>query len=475
MAEIKTRKSDVVWNYVGTIFSMASGFILLPLLMRYLADDELGLWYVYVALSNFAMLFEFGFNPTFARNIVYVVSGARRLMAEGCDRGSVGDGIDWHLLNTVIKASRIIYALIAVVVLVALSIFGSLYISFIAAGLNPEVVWVSWALFCASVFLNLYFLWSITVLRGYGDVAAEMKATVIGKAAQLIMSAILLIAGFGLIGAAVGYLANAVFLRLSAVILLRGHHEIEDGRRSDSVPVEASAIKEIFSTIFHVAWRDGLVQLALYASTQAMSILSSLFLGLAETGTYSVLLQFANAVYYFASAYPKAFFPAMQSAYADGDVRRQRDYVSTGIVGYWALLLFGILGVCLLILPLLPLIKPDVSVDYALFLGMCAYLGLLQQHSIFCNYIISMNEVPYMWGYIIAAVIGTCLVCLFSGVLGMGAWGIILGQAISQAIYNNWKWPTYLCSKIGFTYREMLAEGVREWKEKANLKMKKRQ
>ena len=475
MAEIKTRKSDVVWNYVGTIFSMASGFILLPLLMRYLADDELGLWYVYVALSNFAMLFEFGFNPTFARNIVYVVSGARHLMAEGCDRSSVGDGIDWHLLNTVIKASRIIYALIAVAVLVALSILGSLYISFIAAGLNPEVVWVSWGLFCASVFLNLYFLWSITVLRGYGDIAAEMKATVIGKAAQLIVSAVLLVAGFGLVGAAVGYLANAAFLRLSAVILLRRHHEIENGRRSDSAPVEASAIKEIFSTIFHVAWRDGLVQLALYASTQAMSILSSLFLGLAETGTYSVLLQFANAVYYFASAYPKAFFPAMQSAYADGDVRRQRNYVSTGIVGYWALLLFGILGVCVVILPLLPLIKPDVSVDYALFLGMCAYLGLLQQHSIFCNYIISMNEVPYMWGYIIAAMIGTCLVCLLSGVLSMGAWGIILGQAISQAIYNNWKWPIYLCSKLGFTYREMLAEGVREWRGKiANLKIRKK-
>lgn len=111
MSSINTRKSDIVWNYIGTIVSMASGFVLLPLLMHFLSSSELGLWYVYVALSNFAMLFEFGFNPTFARNIVYVISGAQHLSIEGCDIKSVQEGIDWHLLNTVIKASKVIYAI----------------------------------------------------------------------------------------------------------------------------------------------------------------------------------------------------------------------------------------------------------------------------------------------------------------------------------------------------------------------------
>lgn len=106
MSSINTRKSDIVWNYIGTIVSMASGFVLLPLLMHFLSSSELGLWYVYVALSNFAMLFEFGFNPTFARNIVYVISGAQHLSIEGCDIKSVQEGIDWHLLNTVIKALK---------------------------------------------------------------------------------------------------------------------------------------------------------------------------------------------------------------------------------------------------------------------------------------------------------------------------------------------------------------------------------
>lgn len=82
-----------------------------------------------------------GFNPTFARNIVYVVSGARRLSAEGCDRDSVGDGVDWHLLNTVIKASRVVYAVIALAVLALLATAGSAYVCFIAAGVDPVAVW----------------------------------------------------------------------------------------------------------------------------------------------------------------------------------------------------------------------------------------------------------------------------------------------------------------------------------------------
>ncbi len=456
----------MIWNYIGTIVSMSSGFVLLPLLMHYLSDDELGLWYVYLAFSNLAMLFEFGFNPTFARNIVYVVSGARSLSVEGCDKASVEEGIDWHLLNTVIKASKVIYAVIAIVATVLLATVGSAYIVCVASDMDAAVICGSWPLFCVAVFLNLYFLWSITVLRGYGDVAGEKKASVFSKLAQLAVSAVLLIGGLGLVGAAIGYLANAILMRLAAVFMLRKHKVIEQGRRSDSEPVDASAIKGIFFTIFHLAWRDGLVRLAVYVSTQAMSILSSLFLGLSETGTYSVLLQFANAVCNFASAYPNSFFPAMQSAFVEGDTDRRRHYVSTGIVGYWALHILSTAGVCVVFLPLLPLFKPNVTVDFGLFAGMCVYLGLLQQHSIFCNYIISMNEIPYMWGYIVAAAVGTGLVCLLCGVFGMGAWGIVLGQAISQLAYNNWKWPIYLCGKLGFSYSGCLREGIVQWKSR---------
>ena len=187
---IVTTKRDVIWNYAGTITSMASGFLLLPLLLAFLSPDELGLWYAFVAVSNLAQLFEFGFSPTFARNIVYCMSGARRLSKTGCDFSSVREGVDWHLLKTLFRASRAIYALIAAIVLALLVSVGTLYVSTITAGLEGMGHWVSWAIFCAAIFLNLYYLCYITFLRGVGDVAGENRAKTFAKLIQLGLSAV---------------------------------------------------------------------------------------------------------------------------------------------------------------------------------------------------------------------------------------------------------------------------------------------
>ena len=466
MASIKASKSDVIWNYVGTIVSMASGFVLLPLLMRSLTDDELGLWYVFVAVSNLAMLFEFGFNPTFARNIVYVVSGARRLTREGCDSSSVQEGVDWHLLATVIRASKLVYAGIALVVLMGLATAGSAYVAVITESMDGWSHWASWAVFCASIVINLYFLYTITLLRGYGDVAGENKAKTFARLSQLAVSALLMALGGGLLGASVGYLANGLLLRVFASVQLRRHKDIASGLASNSEKPTLFEVGSVLGTVSHVAWRDGLVQLAAYASTQAMSIVASLTLGLAQTGTYSVLLQLGNAVYNFAGAYPKSFFPSYQAAFAAGDTERQRGIVSRGVTAYWGLFAFGTAGISLVIMPILPFFKEGFSPDLPLFLALALYLALWNQHSIFCNYIVGMNEIPYMPGYVVAALIGAPLSYVLAGPAGWGAWGLVLGQAASQAVYNNWKWPTYLARKIGTTYRGLLTKGAALWRGK---------
>lgn len=463
---IATTHSDVIWNYVGTIVSMASGFVLLPLLMHFLNDEELGLWYVYVAVSNLATLFEFGFNPTFARNIVYVVSGARRLSVKGVDPSSVREGVDWHLLNVIVRASKLVYAGIAVIAIMLLATGGSIYIAYVTDGMDPSVVWPSWMLFLGSVFLSLYFLYSITILRGYGDIAGENQAKTVSRVCQIVVSGIFLTIGWGLVGATIGYLLNALLMRLVAVVKIRGHKDIEAGRKSDGQKVTGAEVMDAFGTVVHVAWRDGVVQLCNYASSQAMSIMASLYLGLAQTGTYSVLLQLATAIYNFASAYPKSFYPAFQSSSVSDDRECQRRIASSSVVAYWGLFAIGTAGVCIVIMPLLPLFKPSVVLDYPLFLGMCAYLGLWNQHGIFCNYIVSMNEIPYMQGFLIASLLGMTLTRVLAGQLGWGAWGIVLGQALSQAVYNNWRWPCYLCPRIGTTYMSLLHQGGTYWVER---------
>ena len=453
---IKTTKKDIIWNYIGTAASMASGFVLLPILIRYLTSDELGLWYVLVAISNFASMFEFGFNPTFARNIVYVMSGAQSLKSNNAHEASNVSHINWHLLNVLIVTAKKVYSTIAVVGIIGLAIFGSIYIRYITAGMDGRVVWVSWAVFCAAIFINIYFLYSITLLRGYGDVEGENKAKTASRIIQLLVSAVLLLCGAGLIGASIGYLANGVFLRVFAGMRLRKHEEVERGRREDGDQPTKNEIKETLGDIGGIAWRDGFVQIACYASTQAMSIVGSLAVGLSETGSYSVLLQLGTAVYNFASAYPKSFYPAFQAAFASKDRNKEIKIVSKCIKTYWGLFVFGTLGVILVVFPILPIIKPEFVPNIRLFLLMSVYLALWQHHSMACNFIIGMNEIPYVKGYVTAAIAGVLLSFVLSAHVGLGEWGLVIGQAIPQALYNNWKWPVYLAHKLKATYFALL-------------------
>ena len=68
-------------------------------------------------------------------------------------------------------------------------------------------------------------------------------------------------------------------------------------------------LKETLRTVSFVASRDGLVSVAWYGATQAMTLLCSAFLGLSEAGTYSVMIQLTSGIYNVSSAYMRSFFP----------------------------------------------------------------------------------------------------------------------------------------------------------------------
>lgn len=464
--KLMVRRRDVVWNYIGTIASMASNFILIPLLIVFLSNDQIGLWYVFTAFAGFAQLLEFGFTSTLARNILYCLSGARKLSKQGCDYDSVEPGIDWHLLRVVLKTSKVVYAAMGVAALLLAGFVGTAYISMITDGFLIAWSLEAWGVFVISIFSNLYFLYCLTFLRGVGDIAGENKAKTIARLAQLVLTAALLVAGLGLLAAAIGYLAYSIIMRAVANAAFRANEEIQSGLHSEKEPIRKNELHNVLLTVSFVAWRDGVVSFSWYGATQATSLLSSVLLGLAETATYSVMIQFANAVYNLSSAYMRSCFPMFQSAYVRGDNEVQRQTLERGISCYVVLFVAGTALSVVFILPILTLMRDNFICDRVLFLGIAMYYFLLNQHSLFCNIIVGMNEIPYFKAYLVSTIAGVVLSCVLCGVAGMGTWGLVLGQAIPQLLYNNWRWPKYVLDRVEATYVEVLADGVRWWLRK---------
>lgn len=464
--KIRTTKKDIIWNYVGTIVSASSGFILLPFQLAFLSSDELGLWYIFMAVSNLSMLLEWSFDPTMARNIVYVLSGAKRLNKKGVTSFSDSGDVDWHLLKVVMMTTKIIFAVISIVTFAIVVTFGTVYVSFISKGVSPMAVWTSWGIFCIAIFLNLFFLYSVTYLRGFGDVAGENRSKTVARVVQLCVSAFALFAGAGLVGAAFGYLLNGVVMRLVAARALRRHSDVLGSLAARSEKIMPSEIKDAFSNMSYIAFRDICVQFSSYITTQATTIVCSLFLSLSETGTYSLLLQLGNALCNMAAAYIRSYTPAFQSAFSRGDLAAQRRIVGRGTVAYWLLIPAGMLLILLIAFPILPLFKKGFHPDVALFVVICIYLALLNQHSVYCNLIVSMNEIPYVVAYIISAISGILLSAGLLVAFDGHAMALIAGQGLAQLAYNNWKWPAFVARRLGISYWNLLLEGLSIWRRK---------
>ena len=84
---------------------MAANIVMIPFLVYYLDENLLGLWYVFCSIGAMTALFDFGFATTFARNITYCFSGAKKLCKENIDESGLSD-IDWQLMKTYYMHAR---------------------------------------------------------------------------------------------------------------------------------------------------------------------------------------------------------------------------------------------------------------------------------------------------------------------------------------------------------------------------------
>ena len=168
--EIHITKKDVLWGYIAQFFNIGAGILLLPVILKLLPADILGVWYIFLTISSLVQMIDFGFQPTFTRNVAYVFSGAVKLQAKGLDKGQTHlDHPNYPLLKNMISVMKRFYGGISLLVIFLLLTAGSWYIDdrtdHIAA--NEEIM-ISWFIYTTSTVLNLYYSYYNALLVGRG-------------------------------------------------------------------------------------------------------------------------------------------------------------------------------------------------------------------------------------------------------------------------------------------------------------------
>src|SRR5262249_33856464 len=109
----RASQSAVAWSLFATAFRLLSGVLVLPLIVRVLPSDHLGLWYVFLSLQGIAALFDLGFSPAVTRAAGYLWGGAQELKKFGVAQMQTGDRANlepnYPLLTSLVATMRLYY------------------------------------------------------------------------------------------------------------------------------------------------------------------------------------------------------------------------------------------------------------------------------------------------------------------------------------------------------------------------------
>ena len=156
---IQISKSDVIWSYIAKFFALATSIIVLPLVLRMLTAEEVGMNYLMATVSSMVMLIDFGFGPQFGRNFSYVYSGAQSLKKQGVVQNEAGQ-INYHLLAVLLKTAKQVYQRLSLAGLSLMLTFGTAYIYVITDGFtsihNSFLIWITYS-------FSIYFLHAIII------------------------------------------------------------------------------------------------------------------------------------------------------------------------------------------------------------------------------------------------------------------------------------------------------------------------
>lgn len=460
----KVNNKDIIWNYIGIAATMCSNFVMLPFMLYYMNSEILGLWYVYVSIGGVVTLFDFGFNPTFARNIAYSWNGAEAIQAEGAKLAN-NHTPNYKLLSVLIKTSRRIYLILAGTALILLLTAGTAYINHLTKGMDSVYILISWFIYVLAIFFNIYYGCYATFLRGIGAVAAYNKINVWARVVQILISIILLVLGHGIIAMSVAYLAYGFIIRYFSKKKFYEFNSIGDNIKKYKSFISQDIIKDTFIKIWHNAWRDGLVTVSNYATNQAGTLIASVFLSLSDTGIYSLTVQLVTAIVTIGAGLYSAYQPTLQAAFIVDDKKLLKNKMSLIMTVNFYIAFVGTLILTLFGPPVIEIFKPEMMMQRPVIIAIAIYMFLYRRQSTYASFISNMNKVPYVFAYIISSVSGVVLSAIFMKFTSIGIWGMIFGQMLPQMIYNYWRWPNYVQVYLRSNAFEMLQLGTMEIKK----------
>lgn len=437
---------EIVWSYAGTAFMIGAGVILLPFILNKMPQETVGIWNIFRSITALVLLLDFGFRPSFARNISYIFSGVKTLQKEGVSQADINAEVDYGLLKGTLEAMRRFYRWIAVAVFALLATAGTAYFYYIMqkySGDRQDAM-MAWVILIAINCYNLYTFYYDALLLGKGYVKRSQQINIISQAVYIGLAIGLIYAGLGLTAIVASQLVSIIIRR----VLMYRVFFTED-LKSYLADTHANEPKEILSAITPNAIKIGFTQLGGFFVLNSSLLIGSAFLSLEEIACYGITMQVMDVLSCCGKVFYQSYLPKLAQCRAEKDLNSLKRYYQLCIGSLWAIFIAG--GIIWVLFGNWALDIIHSKTHFVATSMLCAMLAiniLENNHAVSAGFIMADNKIPFFIPSLLSGAATVLLLWVFLHPLHMGIWGLILAPGIAQLAYQNWKWPSVVINEL---------------------------
>jgi hypothetical protein len=439
--------SAVVWSALVTALRMGAAVLVLPLLLHLLTKEEFGVYYLFLRLAAFAPIIDFGFSITVGRHVSYAMGGATELRAHGLPPTSADAAPNRVLLWELMATYRMLYRYLSLIALVVLGVGGTYNIALVAANTTyPALTWAGWVVTVIATGVEIYFGWWNIFLRGMNQVQRNAQYAVFTTLLQLALSAVLLLAGFGLLSVPLASLvSNTIQRTLSRKKVL----ELLGERPVTVAPVDP---RRALATIWPTTWRVGLQTMSIYLG----SSLPALIFGAHQTAAfaeYGLSLQILSLCVGTSAAWTNVKWPLVAQLRSRHDFTALQELLRPRIALQTLTFVVMVSAAIILAPPALRWWGQGKSMMPPSLLWLMAINFLLEMHFAFWTTLLSNeNRVPSLWPAVAGNVFSLGLFLWFHYFTSIGVAAMVIAPLISGLLFNYWYWPIEGARNLGTTW-----------------------
>lgn len=408
-----------------------------------------------MTVTAFSTLIDFGFGPSFTRNVAYVFSGVKKLQNTGFEIvNSEFVTIDFGLLKSLINSMKWLYKRLASVLFIFLISIGTYYIYILTKNYtgSKSDIYISWFILCIINTYNVYTLYYDALLQGKGLIKRSKQIIILGNITYLSLAFILLQSGFGLI--------SIVSAQASSVIVIRWlsyraffSEEIKNKLQN----ISPWNKKEVLKAIYPNAIKIGLTSIGGFLVNRSAMIIGSLYLSLSEIASYGISIQIIGVIYGIAGIYTSTYQPRIVFLRIKNNIPEiKKLYIKGQLVLISTYLLSGLVLITLGN-DILTLLGSKTLFINKLLLFIIIIINFLENnHSMAGSILLTRNEVPFFKASLTFGFLTVLLLIFFLNYTKMGLWSLILAPGISQGIYQNWKWPLEVVKELKISLNDYI-------------------